>query len=253
MNPSKLFAFWFCLLPTWLFANSDDQPHVVMLIAEREYKTDETLPRFAKEHLSEYRTSFVFADPEDRNRLVGLNAIESADVLLVSVRRRTLPKKQLDLIRQYVQSGKPVIGIRTASHAFSLRNQDPPDGLDAWPEFDKAVFGGNYTNHYGDGLAVAVTPVAKAGEIAAELLSGIDVSTPLTSGGSLYRVSPLEIGTSVVLMGSVEGHPKEPIAWTFQRSNGGKSVYTSLGHVDDFAGPVLPKFLANSIAWCINK
>ena len=264
---SKPFAFAIHSLALWLLASlatstevtaqDGDIPHVVMLIAEREYQTDETLPRFAKKHLAAYRMSFVFADSDDHNRLSGLDAIKTADVLLVSVRRRTLPKAQLDLIRDYVAQGKPVIGIRTASHAFCLRNQDPPVGRDAWPEFDRVVFGGHYTNHYGNDLAVSIRPVSigtetAEGDAATELMAGIDFSEPRNAGGSLYRVSPLVQGAKVVLVGRVEGHPEEPVAWTFQRKDGGISVYTSLGHVDDFQGPVLPQFLSNAIQWCLS-
>lgn len=234
------------------------KPHVVMLIAEREYETDRTLPKFAEEHRDDFRSTLVFADPTDRNRFQGLESIESADVLLVSVRRRTLPKEQLDLIRKHVESGKPVIGIRTASHAFCLRNQDPPEGRAAWPEFDQVVFGGNYTNHHGNQLVTTVYLPDHPNEsseqgVADKLLSGIDLTMPMTAGGSLYRVSPLVKETEVLLMGRVEGHPEEPVAWVMRRKDGGRSVYTSLGHVKDFEGPILPRFLANAIEWCVAK
>ena len=72
-----------------------EQPHVVMLIAEREYDTDQTLPRFAEQHLKDaYRTTFVYATEDDKNTLAGIEAVKQADVLLISVRRRALPKPQ---------------------------------------------------------------------------------------------------------------------------------------------------------------
>jgi type 1 glutamine amidotransferase len=80
------------------------------------------------------------------------------------------------------------------------------------------------------------------------LLRGIDPE-PFVAGGSLYKVSPLAGGTSTLLLGKVEGHAAEPVAWTYRRKDGGKSFYTSLGHVDDFRGPVLRKLLVNAIAW----
>jgi len=228
-------------------------PHVVMLIGEREYETEKTLTVFAKENLSQYRTTFVFADPSDRNRFPGIQAVASADVLIVSVRRRTLPKEQLDFVRNYVASGKPVLGIRTASHAFTLRNQKPPPGLDSWPEFDKVAFGGNYSNHYGNDLKVKLAAVDRVSDQSASLLAGIDMNNQLESGGSLYRVSPLSAGTQVLINGKVVGHDAEPVAWTFRRRDGGKSFYTSLGHVDDFSGNVLPHLLRNVIAWSLEK
>ena len=73
------------------------------------------------------------------------------------------------------------------------------------------------------------------------------------SSGSLYRVSPLVEGTKVLLSGRVEGKPAEPVAWTYRRADGGKSFYTSLGHVDDFAGDELPQLLVKAIQWGLDE
>ena len=229
-------------------ATAQSPPHVVMLIAEREYQTDKTLAIFARQHLDgHYRTTLVFADHEDPNRLDGIEVIREADVVLVSVRRRTLPKAQLDLIREYVAAGKPVIGIRTASHAFCLRNGAAPKGRAVWPQWDAEVFGGNYTNHYGNQLQATITrqPSSPHQQL---LLRGISPE-PIAAGGSLYKVSPLVTGATPLLWGRVDGHDAEPVAWTYTRKDGGKSFYTSLGHVDDFGGSMLPTLLVNAIAW----
>lgn len=227
------------------------RPHIVMLVAEREYETDVTLPRFAREHLADaYETTFVFADPEDRDRLEGLGAIETADLLIVSVRRRTLPAAQLGQIRDYVAAGKPVIGIRTASHAFSVRGTPVGQGRAVWPEWDHQVFGGNYTNHHGNSLRVTVS--VEPGSRDSPLLSGVTGRAPFPSGGSLYKVRPLRGSTAVLLWGSVEGQPAEPVAWTFRRGDGGKSFYTSLGHVEDFSGEAFPRLLENAIRWALD-
>ncbi len=231
-------------------AVADDlaKPHIVMLIAEREYNTEQTLPKFARQHLQHYRTTFVFADPDDGNRMVGIEAIDTADLLLVSVRRRTLPEQQLGKVRDYVLAGKPVIGIRTASHAFCLRNGQPPEGRAQWQSWDRDVFGGNYTNHYGNKLT---TTYRVSKEAAAALTKSLDTKTSFIAGGSLYKVSPLADGAGVVLTGAAEGNPPEPMAWTFVRADGGKSFYTSLGHVDDFSGQVLPGLLVNAVSWAL--
>ena len=229
-----------------------EQPHIVFLIAEKEYQTEKTLPDFCEQYVRHEKSSFVFADPYEPNKLIGSEAVDTADLLFVSVRRRTLPPQQLNRIRQYVQAGKPVIGIRTASHAFCLRNKEPEDGFAAWPEFDRTVFGGNYTNHYKNSLIATIQRVKPSSTSAEFLLSGIQ-QLPVTSGGSLYCVSPIEEQAELVLEGVVEGHAPEPVAWTFLRTDGGKSFYTSLGHVDDFRGPVLPRLLLNAIEWCLHE
>lgn len=227
-----------------------DKPHIVMLIAEREYDTDVSLTAFAKEHLDgTYRVTILRADPADRESLVGTEAIEKADVLLVSVRRRTLPPEQLSRIQMHVAGGKPVIGIRTANHAFCLRKGDPPKGRAVWPQWDRDVFGGNYTGHHGNNLKTTYQTVAK--NQSHVILEGIRSSEKTVTGGSLYKVAPLATGATILLSGSVPDQPAEPIAWTFKRADGGKSFYTSLGHVDDFSGPVMPLLLNNAIAWSL--
>jgi hypothetical protein len=66
------------------------------------------------------------------------------------------------------------------------------------------------------------------------------------SKGSLYRFRDLKPGTIVSLIGTVEGKPDEPVAWTFVRTDGGKSFYTSLGHPFDFQEPQFVQMLANA-------
>ncbi len=224
----------------------DRRPHVVIIMAEDEYQTERTLPQFALDQLGrDFRVSYVFGSDTDRSGIPGLEVLNEADVAVLSVRRRTPPADQLALVRKYVQAGKPVVGIRTACHAFCLRNQPAPTGCADWPEFDPQVFGGNYTNHYGNKLAATIR-IADAA-LQHPLLTGL-ANEPFTSNGSLYKVSPLAVGASVLLIGRVEGQPEEPVAWTFQRADGGWSFYTSLGHVGDFEKAEFPRLLRNAIA-----
>ena len=227
---------------------ADKRPHLVVLCAEDEYKTETTLPPYALEELGkDYRVSFVFGSEDERGDVPGIAAISDADILLVSVRRRPLPSEQLKVVRAYVQAGNPVLGIRTASHAFCLRNKPAPEGLADWPEFDAEVFGGNYSNHYANNLQ---TTVHLAGE--SPLLNGLE-RHDFPSGGSLYVTSPLKPGATVVMTGTVEDKPAEPLAWTFQRADGGKSFYTSLGHVKDFEQPEFRQLLKNALQWLGEK
>jgi len=225
----------------------DTRPHLAIVMAEREYQTNESLPEFAGKYLGKwFCVSYVFEDADDPNHLPGLSVLNDADAALFSVRRRTLKPEQLALVRKFVAAGKPVVGIRTASHAFTLRNQEPPAGYAAWPEFDAEVFGGNYSNHYGNKLKTTVT-LADADKQHA-ILRGVPIQA-WPSSGSLYKASPLKSGTTVLLTGSVEGQQPEPVAWTFTRENGGRSFYTSLGHVDDFQRPEFIRLLVNAICW----
>ena len=215
--------------------SKDRRPHLAMLIAEDEYETANTLPQFAAMHLrTQLKVSAVHGDSRNRESIPGLQAIEDADALLVSVRRRPLGARDLEKIQAFVKAGRPVIGIRTASHAFSLRDGKPLDGFVQWPEFDAYVFGGNYTNHYGNNFFPTVSESGNS-------------ATLFSSKGSLYKVSPLRPGTRIMLYGKIEGQPEEPIAWSFVRADGGASFYTSLGHSSDFAEPVFQELLGNAV------
>lgn len=226
---------------------NDTRPHVAIVMAEKEYRTNETLPPFALEHLGkEFRVSYVFANERERNDLPGIDVLNDADVLLLSVRRRVLPPDQMSVVRRYLESGKPIVGIRTANHAFLLRNQAPPKGFESWDSWDADIFGGQYTNHYGSGPEVAVT--LTSGAASHVILRGVE-ATSIKGKGSLYVVNPLTDSATPLLVGAISGKVPETIAWTNQTKFGGKSFYTSLGHIDDFAQPEFRRLLANAIRW----
>lgn len=229
----------------------DKRPHVVIVSSEPEYRTEVSLPKFAREYLGkEFKVTVVFGDANDANNLPGLDILPTADLLLLSLRRRTLPADQLQLFRDFVAAGKPLIGIRTANHAFCLRNQPAPEGLADWPEFDRDVIGGNYTNHYGSGPH---TDVAMAEGINAEhpVLKGVNVSE-LTGYGSLYKVAPLQPTATALLTGSIPGAPAEPVVFMNKRSDGGTTVYTSFGHTKDFEQPAFNQLLVNTVRWLVS-
>ncbi|MCY2965023.1 MAG: isochorismatase family protein [Planctomycetota bacterium] len=227
--------------------SEDQRPHVAVLMAEDEYKTEQSLPAWGAKFLGkEFRTTYIFGNDTDRNDLPGIDALDQADVLLVSVRRRVPTKGQLDTVRRFIEAGKPVVGIRTASHAFSLRDgAPPPEGHDAWLTFDPDVLGGHYTGHHGEGLKVAVTV---PGESPHPILTGVNV-TELVGNGSLYKVNPLAISATPILIGSIPDTPVEPIAWTYTNKFGSRVFYTSLGHVGDFAEPAFQRLLLNGVRW----
>ena len=149
-------------------------------------------------------------------------------------------------IRKFVESGKPVIGIRTANHAFSLRGKPAPKGLKAWESWDADVFGGNYSNHHGAGPDVKVNVAEDSAKH--PVLSGVDL-TKLTGKGSLYVVSPLKNSAQTILTGTIPGKKSEPIAWVNETSYGSWTFYTSLGHVGDFEQPAFNRLLSNAIHW----
>ncbi|MDC0936975.1 isochorismatase family protein [Pirellulales bacterium] len=240
----------------------DRRPRIAMLIGEDEYRTWITLPRFARERLyRDFQVSYAFADPQDKNYFHDLETIRDADLLLVSVRRRALPAEQLQVIRDYVDSGRPVVGIRTASHAFAA---NPPPGHESWNGFDPEVLGGNYKGHHGNKPPQAPSTLVRvaAGAAGHPILAGCqlgDSSSDQQAANEhkttswLYKTLPLEAGADVLLMGRVgDRQPHEPAAWTFIHRGGGRTFYTSLGHPDDFGDPMFKQLLTNAFYWALD-
>lgn len=227
--------------------SGDRRVRLAMLIGEDEYQTEETLPAFAAKHLSQhFSVTTCYASESDPTQFVGIEDIATADALLVSVRRRALPKRDLQVVREFAARGKPMLGIRTASHAFSLRDQPSPAGAEQWPEFDADVWGGNYSGHYSNDASASLTDFTSSHPIAV----AASMTADFQPGGSLYKTAPLLAGTDILLLGNVPGgEPTQPLAWTFVRNDGGRSFYTSLGHVDDFAQSQFEALLAAGIHW----
>lgn len=228
---------------------------VAFVIGEDEYETWDTLPAFAEKHLAPLgvKSTFIHADKDNLYHFPGIEKIADADVLFLSVRRRPLPAKELDAIRNYLKSGKPLVAIRTTSHAFASRPGKPPpqENLAQWPEFDVEVLGGKYDNHYGnkDGTDVAVVSHAQSHPI----LAGMKQRS-FHSGGTLYKCTANK-GTTVLMNGMTTDAGKpvlHPVAWTNQY---GKSrvFYTSLGQKDEFALQPFTQMLVNAIYWAANR
>ncbi len=231
--------------------SGDTRPHLVVIASEPEYDTMQSLTEFAIPHLGKgFRITHVYGDAKDENDLPGLEVLKEADALLLSVRRRLLRTDQLELVKSYIASGKPAVGIRTSSHAFSIRKGEVPTGRSQWPELDAEVWGGSYTNHYGNDLKCEVTPTDAAASH--PIMSGLP-QAPFTAGGSLYRTAPVAAGSTILQTGKVHAKDPEPVSWTFTRKDGGKSFYTSLGHVDDFKNPVFTGMLTNAVYWAAGK
>ncbi len=231
----------------------DQRAHVVMLIGEDEYKTWETLPALAKENLTwrGLRVSVIEQDAANKHRFPGLTAaLRDADVLLVSLRRRALAKAELAAVRAHLAAGKPLVGIRTASHGFAPRREDQAEG-EAWMTFDPEVLGGNYAGHHGHGPKTTIRSAPGAENH--DLLTGVNMND-LIGNGSLYRVSPLKEAAQPLLIGSIEGKPAEPVAWTHTYGEKKARIfYTSLGHPDDFANANFRRLLLNAIQWSLGQ
>jgi type 1 glutamine amidotransferase len=214
---------------------------LVMLSGSAEYHSDESLAGLAEDWQKRFpaavRCTQLNSKDSAGDPIPNIDALNSADLVFVFTRRLRPPKEQLEVFQKYCKSGKPIIGVRTASHAF----QD-------WLIFDKEVLGGgNYQGHHKVGpiTQVAIADKAKSHPI----LKGID---PFTSPSSLYKNDPIAESSELLLTGTIPGEKTEPIAWTHTH-NGGRVFYTSLGSPDDFKNEMFRKLLDNALAWVAQR
>ena len=203
--------------------------NLCMLSGSFEYDSEASLTifkNFVEKHYPIQANLIIYNSEDDDPSLA---ALDDADVLLVFTRRLNTERASLQQLQAYCEQGRPIVGVRTASHAYQN-----------WLEFDKVVLGGDYQGHYGEGPIVHVEVTAAEHPI----LDGISA---FASYGSLYKNPSLRDDTSLLLMGHTSEH-SEPVAWT-RLYNDGRICYTSLGHQKDFEVVPFLRFLAQSILW----
>ena len=166
---------------------------------------------------------------------VSLEPVDAADVAMVFTRRLNTTGEELERFQRYCAAGRPLIGLRTASHAFQN-----------WLDFDRVVLGGNYQGHYEEGAVTQVHLVDGAEEH--PVLMDI---MPFEAAGSLYRNTPLAEDTTPLLTGSTGAHT-EPVAWT-REHEGGRVFYTSLGHPRDFWELDFLRLIENAVMWVTER
>ena len=203
--------------------------NLCMLSGSFEYASETSLTIFKTFVEKNYpiQANLIVYESEDDNP--SLAALDDADALLVFTRRLNTEGKSLRQFQSYCEQGRPLVGIRTASHAYQN-----------WLEFDKVVLGGDYQGHYGHG------PTVRLGTVVPEHPT-LNSIPEFESYGSLYKNPSLRDDTSVLMMGHTDEH-SEPVAWT-RLHNGGRICYTSLGHQKDFELEPFLRFLAQSILW----
>jgi nicotinamidase-related amidase/type 1 glutamine amidotransferase len=225
----------------------DKRPHVVFLISEDEYHADESLSAFAQVLQDRFDYCCTVVLGHSKQDLNGIEALRTADVAVLFIRRRALPQQQIDVLRSYLDAGKPLVALRTASHAFSVRGKAPAD-LAQWLTFDQDVLGCRYESHASNALGseVALAPEAAAHPI----LAGVQPSQ-WHSAGSLYKSTLLDPQAKLLATASA-ADLSAPVAWT-RSCKGARVFYTSLGHADDFAQRQFQLLLINAIHWAMDR
>lgn len=207
--------------------------HVIS--GSNEYESESSLKQYQRYLEEQFDVSITASWVEDgAEDLPGVEKIRDADLLLVFTRRMKLPKDQMELIEDHWQQGKPIVGIRTASHAFRRETNRI---------FDHEVLGGNYQGHYGD-EPVTVRNVAPDHPV----LRGIGEFT----SRKLYKAGKLAEEAILLQTGHIEGDRSDPVTWA-HRYNGGRMVYTSLGVPEDFKNDNFVRMLTNAIFWAAHR
>ncbi len=245
-SPSARPAFWnIALAAVFAFAGlccrataAPPQPIKVCLVSgSLEYKSNESLAEFQKFVEAHYpvRCSRAFLEGTDESHLPGLEHLDDCDTMLLFTRRLNLSGEELARFKRYCLAGRPIVGVRTASHA-----------VQTWLELDKEVLGGNYHNHYPDGPQTEIQIVPAAANH--PILQGF---RPFRSQGSLYKNSPLPADDEVLLRGAIPDHT-EPITWT-RTYKGARIFYTALGHPSDFSQESFRRLLINALFWTAGR
>ena len=232
----KGFLFLLWMLPLMLFA----QPKVCLVSASAEYGSHDSLAKLQADLEKEGIVCFSAFGEDKGTGIPGLEKLAESDVLVLFTRRIVLPPEQMALVKNHVEAGKPVIGIRTASH-----------GIQNWvPDvkaFDKEIFGGSYDGHYKENEAVVLTIApGKGGHPVFKDLQ------PFGTDGKLYKNENLAADVTVLMTAKNASGNTQPVIWT-RANKGGKVFYTSLGVQKDFENPEFRKLLVNAVMLAAEK
>ena len=246
---------------------------VVLVSGDEEYRSEQMMPQLA--HILAERHGFdctvLFAiDPKDgainpnyASNIPGLEALDSADLLLLFTRFRDLPDAQMKHIVDYVESGRPIVALRTATHAFDLKssaayrryswNSKEWDG-----GFGRQILGETWIAHHGKHAVESTRGVFAPGASAHPILRGIrdgEIWVPT----DVYQVRlPLPAGTQPLVLGQVlqgmkesdapvEGarnDPMMPVAWTREQSR--RVFATTMGSAQDLLNEGFRRLLVNA-------
>jgi type 1 glutamine amidotransferase len=210
---------------------------VCLVSGSFEYKSDDSLAAFQKFLESNYSIECLraFAKAERDQAFAGLENLEKCDVAIFFTRRLRIEGAALKQVKAFVESRKPIIGIRTASHGFQN-----------WLEMDKEVLGGDYKNHFGHDQRPDIK-LTEAGQ-KHPVLTGVK---PFQATGGLYKNPNVAKDVTVLMTGEIPKE-KEPVTWV-REHKGGRVFYTSLGHPDDFKDENFTRMLTNAIFWTAKK
>ena len=237
--------------------------HVVLVSGDEEYRSEEALPQLAKilsKHHG-FKCTVLFAiDPKDgtinpniSTNIPGLEKLKDADLAVFALRFRDLPDDQMKHVAEYIESGKPVIGLRTATHAFNLKSEtyrkyswNQKDG-----GFGRQVLGETWVAHHGTHAKEGSRGIVAKGQEGHGILKGIE-SGSIFATSDVYTVKlPLPGDSTPLVMGEVtatlkpdskavagkKNSPMMPVAWTkTYKTATGKTARVFTGYTNCVSG-----------------
>jgi hypothetical protein len=256
--------------------------HVVLVSGDEEYRSEETVPQLAKILALHhgFKCTVLFAiDPRDgtinpdrRDSIPGLESLRTAELAIFFLRFRDLPDAEMKEIVDYVESGRPIIGLRTATHSFNI-----PTGKTyaryGWQSkewdggFGRQVLGETWISHHGQHGRQSTRGIIAKGQEDHPILRGIkdgDVWGPTDVYGVrlplLGDSKPLVLGQ--VLQGmkpddppvaGKQNDPMMPVAWvksyTGQAGKAARVFNTTMGASQDLQSEGLRRLLVNACYW----
>ncbi|HYW81169.1 MAG TPA: ThuA domain-containing protein [Thermoguttaceae bacterium] len=269
----------------WVVYEGGDGPgkgkHIVLVSGDEEYRSEEALPQLgkilAKHHGFTCTVLFTInpadgtIDPDNRRNLPGLEKLRSADLMIIATRFRELPDEQMQYVAEYIDAGKPVIGMRAAVVAFGTGSPTYERfGFKSktWKGgFGLQVLGQTWMSHHGRHGQQSTRGIIAESANDHPIVRGCDNiwgptdvytvrstladdSTVLAYGQVLEGMSP----TDKPLPGP-KNDPMMPMAWTrtYQGANGqlGRVFTTTMGAATDFHSEGLRRLVVNAVYWCV--
>jgi type 1 glutamine amidotransferase len=258
--------------------------HIVLISGDEEYRSEEALPQLAKilaYHHGFHCTVLFAIDPKDgtinpicNDNIPGLKALQSADLMVIFTRFRDLPDDQMKHIVSYVESGRPIIGMRTATHAFDLKKNKHYANYHwqskQWPGgFGRQILGETWVSHHGQHGGQSTRGLVAKGEETHPILRGIK-DGEIWGPTDVYGVNlPLPGDSKPLVMGQVltgmkptdppvagkQNDPMMPVAWTksYSTDSGkvGRTFTTTMGASQDLASEGLRRLLVNACYWAV--
>jgi type 1 glutamine amidotransferase len=250
---------------------------IVLISGDEEYRSEQALPQLAKilaEHHGFDCTVLFALDPDGtvnptrQDNIPGLETVDNADLVILLARFRDLPDSQMKHIVDYVEAGRPIVGLRTATHAFELKTS-PTYRRYSWNSkewdggFGRQVLGETWINHHGRHKIQSTRGILVAGQEKHPILRGIrsgEIWVPTdvyTVRLPLPDVQPLVLGAVLETMDPAsapvagkQNDPMMPVAWT-RSYKGGRIFTTTMGSAQDMMNEAFRRLVVNASYWAL--